>query len=325
MLKRTKISSLAICLIYLLALAMTTALLVFWVLVVQRYADEINQTLSRLSVESSYFHWFIQSTGAGLFFLVIVALTWLLAVTLSERRYSRKQDEFLSTITHDLKTPVAAIKLHAQTLQQEDIDPSDRRRFVDFIESEAQQIAMLVDNLLESGRHLAGESEDLEPINLHDFFQRYQSLVHARFDLQQIDLRFEVRTRSVVMSTTETLQRVMDNLIDNAVRFTHKGGRILCLVRDGDDNAEIVVADNGVGIPRGEHRKIFDRFYRLRREIGDRRRGTGLGLWIVRDLVNRMRGTIRAVSSEHEPGTRFEIQLPHTRPPGRATETNESR
>lgn len=314
MARRTTTPVLVIYLIYLAALAMTTALLAFWILVVQRFNIEINQLVSRLGVEWNQFHWFVGSAGGGLFFLVIVALTYLLALTLSERRYSRKQEEFLSNITHELKTPVAAIKLHAQTLEQDDVVPDERRRFVGYIVQEAERVGSLVDNLLESGRLIAGKSAgELQPIDLREFFDRYRREVRARFDLSQIELTFEVRSRSVVMATHEALQRIMDNLISNALRFTAAGDRILCQVRDGVHDAEIVVADTGVGIPRRELPKIFDRFYRLRREIDQRRsagRGTGLGLAIVRGLVEEMRGHIRAVSTEDRPGTRFEIRLP---------------
>lgn len=295
-------------LIYLLAIAMTTALLVFWVVVVQRFNVEINQLLSRLGVEWSHFHWFVQSTGAGLFFLVLVALTYLLAVTLSERRYSRKREEFLSNVTHDLKSPVAAIQLHAQTLEQAGVTPAEQRESVRYIVQEAGRISGLVDNLLESSRLAGGTWRGLEPVHLGDFFREYQKAVRGRFDLSRVDLNFEIRTRAVVMATSETLQRVMDNLIDNALRFTAgtKGGEILCRVSDGLEWAEIVVADNGIGIPKREIGRIFDRFYRL----GKSTRGTGLGLAIVRGLVEEMRGKIRAVSGDGRPGTRFEIQLP---------------
>jgi len=96
--------------------------------------------------------------------------------------------------------------------------------------------------------------------------------------------------------------------------FTAEGGKILCQVKDGVSSAEIVVADDGIGIPKRELPKIFDRFYRLSRELGNRRRGTGLGLSIVRGLVEDMRGTIRALSTDDEPGTRFEIRLPRVWP-----------
>ena len=299
-------------LIYLAALAMTTALLVFWVAVVQRFNVEVNALVTRLGFEWSYFHTFVQTSGAGLFFLVIVALTYLLGLTLSERRYSRKQEQFLSNVTHELKTPVAAIKLNAQTLEQEGLSEEERQRFTGFITQEADRIALLVDNLLEGSRLAARSSlGELRPVELTEFFDEYQTAVEARFDLRKVELEFEVESDSAVMSNSEALHRILDNLVDNALRFTAAGGRITVRVRDLVTMAEIVVADNGVGIPKRELPRIFDRFYRLRREIGGtRRRGTGLGLAIVRSLVEEMGGKIRAFSPEDEPGTRFEIRLP---------------
>ncbi len=315
--RRTQASTFLVYLIYLLALAMTTALLVFWVLVVQRFKPEINQLISHFVVEWNYFHWFIHSTGAVLFFLVIVALTFLLAVTLSERRYSRKREEFLSTATHELRSPVAAIKLHAQTLQQDDLEDDERRQSVGFIVHEAERVAHLVDDLLEASRILASNAPtELQPIHLDDFFREYEESVKDRFDLSKVQIHFEIRTRAVVMATSEALHRIMDNLIANALRFTDAGGEILCRVIDSHHSAQIVVADDGVGIPPSELKRVFDRFYQLRRGMGGRTlRGTvGLGLAIVRTLVEDMRGKIRAISGDDSPGTRFEIRLPHADP-----------
>lgn len=315
---------LVIYLIYLAALAMTTALLVFWVAVIQRYSIDVNALVTRLGFEWSYFHTFVQTSGAGLFFLVIVALTYLLGLTLSERRYSRKQEQFLSNVTHELKTPVAAIKLNAQTLEQGDLSEDERQRFTGFINQEADRIALLVDNLLEGSRLAARSSVgELQPIVLADFLDEYQTAVEARFDLRKIELTFEVETEAAVMANREALHRILDNLVDNALRFTAAGGEITCRVRDRANDCEIIVADNGVGIPKRELPRIFDRFYRLRREIGGtRRRGTGLGLAIVRSLVEEMDGKIRAVSPEDEPGTRFEIRLP--RAPERSSTSSRS-
>jgi signal transduction histidine kinase len=308
--RRTSTPSYVLYLIYLAALAMAVALMVFWVLVVQRFSFEINQLLSHLGVEWSHFHWFVATTGAGLIFLVIVALTYLLAITLSERRYRVKQEFFLSSLTHELKSPVAAVKLHAQTLQQGGLADQEVAQFATYIVAEADRVAQLVDKLLESSRLTSGHGRDLEPIRLRDFFQRYQTAVRSRFDLREVDLRFEIHTRAVVMATSDALQRIMDNLIDNAIRFTGKGGEIVCQVRDRLGDTVIVVGDNGVGIPKPELTKVFEAFYRLQREVEGRRKGTGLGLAIVRGLVEEMRGRVRAFSGDGQPGTRIEIRLP---------------
>ncbi len=315
--RRSTAHALLIYLIYVTAIAVTTALLVFWVVVVQRYDVEINRLLSGIGFDWNQFHWFVTTSGAGLFFLVLVALTYLLAVSISERRYSRKQEEFLTNISHELKSPVAAIKLHAQTLQQGDLEPGHQQRFTEYIVREAERVGTLVDNLLESSRILSGSlSADLRPVDLNEFFDRYRETVETRFDLSGINLGFSIDTRSLVMASDEGLQRILDNLIDNALRFTAEGGKIRCQAHDRVSAVEIVVADDGIGIPQRELPKIFDRFYRLSREIGNRRRGTGLGLSIVRGLVEDMRGTIRALSGDDQPGTRFEIRLPRVSPGG---------
>ncbi|MEM8933002.1 MAG: histidine kinase dimerization/phospho-acceptor domain-containing protein, partial [Acidobacteriota bacterium] len=151
--------------IYLMALAMTTALLVFWVLVVQRFTAEINELVSRVGVEWSHFHWFIGSSGAMLFFLVSVALTYLLAITLSERRYRVKQESFLSNMTHELKSPVAAIQLHGQTLQAGDLTADEVAEIADTIVTESGRIGQLIDSLLESSRLTSGKAAgELEPV-----------------------------------------------------------------------------------------------------------------------------------------------------------------
>lgn len=313
--RRSSTPSFVIYLIYLVALGMATALLIFWILVVQRFAPEINQLLSRLGFQWNHFHFFVASTGALLIFLVILALTYLMAITLSERRYRVKQEFFLAGLTHELKSPVAAIKLHAQTLEQGGLDEGEVAQFAGYIVSEASRVATLVDNLLESGRLASRSGNPLAPVRLKEFFALYEEQARSRFDLREVDLHFEVHSKAAVMASGEALQRIMDNLIDNAIRFTGKGGRILCQVRDRLGDTEIIVADNGVGIPKPELTKVFDVFYRLQREVEGRRKGTGLGLAIVRGLVEQMRGRVRAISGEGEPGTRIEIRLPQAPSP----------
>lgn len=313
--RRSTTPSFVLYLIYLVALGMATALLVFWILVVQRFSLEINQLLSRLGFQWNHFHFFVASTGAVLIFLVILALTYLMAITLSERRYRVKQEFFLASLTHELKSPVAAIKLHAQTLEQGGLTEQEVGQFAGFISREASRVATQVDNLLESGRLASGSGGRLEAIKLADFFRIYEKMARSRFDLREVDLRFEIHSRAAVMASAEALQRIMDNLIDNAIRFTGKGGQVLCQVRDRLGDTEIIVADNGVGIPKTELTKVFDVFYRLQREVEGRRKGTGLGLAIVRGLVQQMRGRVRAISGEGEPGTRIEISLPQAPPP----------
>ncbi len=298
---------------YVSSLFVTIILLVVWVVSITRLGTRINELAARLGVPNRDVHWVVMAVGCGLFFVLLIGLTYQLAQTFAERRYSRKQEEFISNITHEMKSPLAAIKLHAQTLQQPDVQPAEVDRCVGFILQQTERMSRLVDNVLESSRLLARkERMELQPVALAPFFDSYFDEVRARIEKQGIHLRVEGETAAVVMATTDALHRVLDNLLDNAVRFSDRGGEVRCRVRDGEGWVRIAIEDDGVGIPKGELHRIFDRFYQIGREISDRRRGTGLGLSIVSDLVRHMNGSISAFSQDGKAGSRFVVELPMT-------------
>lgn len=292
---------------YALSLTMAIALLVGWVVYVLRSQAKINELASRVGVGQENFHWWILGIGCLLFGLLIGGVTYQLAQALSERSYSDKQQRFVSNMTHELKSPLAAIRLHAETLRQGGASEEQQRRFLDYILQQQERMSALVDNLLEVSRLVSRRgSPRLEPVNLRVFLDDYLEEAALRVKGQNCQLEAQVATQATVMAPPGSLYRVLDNLLDNAVRFSSPGGQVRCLVDDDGPRARIVVEDDGVGIPKGELRRIFDRFY----QIGQGRQGTGLGLAIVEGLVKEMRGTVRAVAQEGRSGSRFEVLLP---------------
>lgn len=287
--------------VYVLALAATLGLLVVWVAYVVRTAGEGGD-------------WRLLAVGSVLLVFLVLALTYQLAEALAARRYALKQEEFLSHVTHEMKSPLAAIKLHAQTLaQQEDAEPEVRRRFLATIERQADRMAALVDAVLESSRLQAGRRRlDLVPIDLAAFFAGYLEEARRRVEGRGVTLAAEVAEGARVLASEEALRQVMDNLIENAVRFSARGGEVRVRVAVRGERVEIEVEDDGVGIPKSELSKIFDRFYQLGREGAPLRKGAGLGLSIVSGLVREMRGTVRAFSQEERPGARLRVELPLT-------------
>jgi len=301
--------SLRILFTYVLSLLATIALLVVWVVyMVNARASEAG---AGTADAGSSVDWPMLAVGCILFFLLIAGLTYQLALTLAARRYAAKQEDFVSNITHELKSPLAGIKLHAQTLERSELSAEQRGRSVSLILKEAERMATLVDNVLESSRLSARKSRlALEPVELSGFLERYLESARARVEGHGVRLTVLGETRAVVRATEEALHRVMTNLLDNAVHFSARGGEVRCRLADGPGRVRIEVEDDGVGIPRGELRKIFDRFYQIGRGLHDRRKGTGLGLAIVSGLVREMKGTVSAYSQEGRPGTRFVVELP---------------
>lgn len=297
--------------IYVLSLVITISLLVVWVVYVVRSAATVSELVGRVGVSRGPVHWVVLAVGCTLLFLIIGGLTYQLAEALAARRYSLKQEQFVSNITHEMRSPLAAIKLHAQTLERDGLPDEQRRRSVAFVLEEAERMGVLVDNVLESSRLSRRKKHlDLEPVSLPKFLAGYLEAARARVEAQGLNLRVSGETRAVVRATPEALERVMTNLLDNAVHFSHRGGEVRCRLADGPGKVTIEVEDDGIGIPKSELGKIFDRFYQIGREWSGRRKGTGLGLSIVSGLVAEMKGSVKAFNQEDRPGTRFVVELP---------------
>lgn len=296
---------------YVLSLVVVLALLVTWVVYVIQSRARIDELADRVGVTAGGAHWVVLAVGCGLALLLIIELTSQLANTFADRRYTRKQEEFIATITHEMRTPLTAIKLHAQTLERDDITAAELRRSLAFILQEADRMEVLVDDVLESSRLVARKRRlELEPVDLAAFFRRWAEEASPRVEARGVRLSTRIETRAVVQATEASLQRLMDNLVENAVRFSEPGGEVRCRVGENGARAVIEVEDDGVGIPKGELKKVFDRFYQVARSGDSRRKGTGLGLFIVSGLVRELRGDVRAFSQEGRPGTRFRIELP---------------
>lgn len=296
---------------YVLSLVITIALLVVWVVYVVRSVTSVHSMAGKVGVANPNIHWVVLAVGCALFFLLIAGLTWQLAQALAGRRYVLKQDEFVSNVTHELKSPLAAIKLHAQTLREGDLAPAQQERSLEIVLQQADRMAKLVDDVLESSRLLAHERPLTQaPLEVGSFFAGYFAEAAPRVEAQGVHLAWRLDSHSRVLASADALDRVMTNLLDNAARFSQRGGEVRCRVADEGGRVRIEVEDDGVGIPRKELPRIFDRFYQAGNERDGRRRGTGLGLSIVAGLVQEMRGRVSAFSPEGRRGATFVVELP---------------
>lgn len=296
---------------YVLSLVATVALLVVWVVFAVRAGSRLADLGRGLGLAGEGINWALLTVGCVLLFFLIVGLTYQLAQALAARRYALKQEEFLSNITHEMKSPLAAIKLHAQTLLQVG-EPSlaERRRFLETIAQQADRMSALVDSVLESTRLLARKRHlDLVPVRLDLFLGRYAAETAPGFEGRGVRLRFESGGPIEVAADEEALRRVLDNLIDNAARYSRPGGEVRCRLSRHGARAQLAVEDDGLGIPKRDLPRIFDRFYQAGAESEPHRRGTGLGLSIVAGLVRAMRGSVAAQSQEGR-GTRIVVELP---------------
>jgi two-component system, OmpR family, phosphate regulon sensor histidine kinase PhoR len=244
--------------------------------------------------------------------------TGRIVVTLTDitqrRRLEVLRRDFVANASHELKTPVAAVRVLAETLLTAlPDDPEAGRRFAERIGREAERLDVLVRDLLDLSRVERG-TLDVEPVDLvglaKEMVGGYGDLAEER----RIKLHSELRPQLSMRGDRAQLGLLLSNLLDNALRYTPARGTVCVRLDGAESRAVIQVSDTGQGIPAGELSRVFERFYRVDKARARQTGGTGLGLAIVRHVAEAHGGTVR-VDSELGRGSTFTVSLPVTGPP----------
>jgi signal transduction histidine kinase len=233
----------------------------------------------------------------------------------AERKLDRLQEEFVATISHDLRSPLGFIKGYATTLLREDItwDDESRREFLTIINEEADRLTNLIDNLMDSSRLQSGTLQmTFQMVRMDTLLQDLAQ--RAQMGELNVDVRLECEPSNmkIWVDTTRMIQ-VFDNLFSNAAKYA-PGSPVTISLQWEVDFAHITVRDKGPGIPRDDLENIFKRFYRLS-VYQNTAKGTGLGLFICKQIIQAHHGEIYAESNLGE-GTIFHILLPQNWSPG---------
>ena len=231
-----------------------------------------------------------------------------------ERALDELKGEFIATVSHELRTPLAAIYGSAQTLLRTDLelDDSGRKRLLDVIAQEAERLSRIADEILFAGKLDTGQfSLGEQGFDFRTLAQDVVEEMRSAFAAQEnISIELAVPdTIETVAGDPDKLRQVLINLIDNAVKYSPDGGRIEVAIEPREAGVRIVVKDEGIGIAPPHQRRIFGKFYRVDPDLTRGVGGTGLGLYICRELVRLMEGRL-TVSSEEGKGSTFVVDLP---------------
>jgi two-component system sensor histidine kinase SenX3 len=264
---------------------------------------------------------------AGLLILGLLAFPPLIAgVVLNtiflvrEIRRNEQHDAFINAVTHELKTPVASIKLYLQTLQTRDIDEVRRREFYQVMVEDTDRLLGTIEQVLRAGRVGARfRRASPSPVDLSAIVQDCLALARTRHHLPEGALTYrESRANGTaphVLGDEEELKAAVSNLVDNAVKYSGAHVQVAVdLEQPEAAHARLRVRDEGVGISPGELKRIFKRFYRIPGTGATRVKGAGLGLFIVRSVVARHGGKVSVASDGPGRGSTFTVQLPLTPP-----------
>ncbi len=250
--------------------------------------------------------------GVIFFAIIITGLILNTIFLVREIRRNEQHDTFLNAVTHELKTPIASIRLYLETLKSRDVDPEKRREFYDVMLADSDRLLSTVDQVLQASRtREKGRELHLSEVAIGELLTETIKIVRTRHNLDDVAIRFSPPAADVTITADRAeLQTAFANLLDNAIKYSPDGPRISVKLRSTPRYAEIFIRDNGLGIARADQKRIFKRFYRVQSSDGTLVKGTGLGLAIVRSIVEKHGGRVRAESNGEGKGSTFVVTLP---------------
>lgn len=255
--------------------------------------------------------------GGVLSFLILIAgLTLNTIFLVREIRRNEQHDAFINAVTHELKTPVASIRLYLQTLQQRDIEPEKRREFLSTMLSDTDRLQSTIDQVLLAGK--TGSAHKLinrSDVDLAELVEDCVKVAARRHHLTNGEIQWRNKIPKgdelVVDGEPEELRAAIGNLLDNAVKYSADAINVVVeLEKLSGRRASIRVIDAGVGITDDELKRVFKRFYRIPGVLSTRVKGTGLGLSIVLSVAKRHGGKAYVESQGKGKGSAFTIELP---------------
>ena len=249
-----------------------------------------------------------------IFFAVIITGVVLNTIfLLREIRRNEQHDAFLNAVTHELKTPIASIKLYLETLKTRQVADDKRREFYDVMLADSNRLLSTVEQVLQASRTKEKHRQlNISQINLGKLLDETIKIAQTRYKLDETAIKFTEPAEEITLTGDAVeLQTAFTNLLDNAVKYSSDEPRISVRVKKSSERkVQIFVKDNGIGLEPGELKRVFKRFYRVSNVSTQEKKGTGLGLFIVKSIIEKHGGKVRADSKGEGKGSTFIVQLP---------------
>jgi signal transduction histidine kinase len=252
--------------------------------------------------------------GIVLFVLITAGIIIYTVFLVLEIKRNEEHDSFINAVTHELKTPIASIRLYLETLQSRPVNDAQRREFYDIMLADAERLHQTVDQVLKAG--VAREKRTAPtrtPVDIGALARECVDVALLRHHLHPgaMQLQTHADTPLMVRGDGEELRTVLTNLLDNAVKYSSQDVRVtVSVAAPSPDTIWVRVQDRGVGIPKKQLKRIFNRFYRVQARGLKQVKGTGLGLYIVRTIARAHGGRVFAQSEGEGRGATFTVELP---------------
>lgn len=236
--------------------------------------------------------------------LMLIFFGYGLVVVLKQRRLSEVQKDFIDNVTHELKTPLATLRLAADALKNNG-DEARKEQFLNIIEDETARLESQVDKILSSSVLERSKHAKLETINIQDLVN--DLIREFKQEYPDTNWRLELSDLPIILSNKDCLVTAIKNVVDNAVKYGE--GVVMITTKPSDGFVELTICDNGPGIPEGHKKRVFDKFFRVPSDNVHDVKGYGLGMYLVKENLQRVRASI-SLKNKEDTGACFTIKLP---------------
>ena len=282
---------------------LSITLLIGWTLLILRYR--------RVTNEFSQDTWLLVS-GIFSFVLIVAVLVLFVVFLVREILEVRRQNSFIDSVTHELRSPLASLKLCLQTIQRSTLTQEQVERLQEMMVDDVDRLSIFIDHVLVASRLQFGKrTYELSEVDVGHQVREVIGHLAKRYKLPLDVFAVDISSDIVLVTDKTGFETVLNNLLDNAIKYSQSEVQIAVEAKIlSDGMLSLRVVDKGIGIPHKALKKVFDRFYRVPQEEVNKRKGTGLGLFVVASLVKSLGGRLRAESSGQNLGTTLEILLP---------------
>ncbi len=292
-------------LVAILMIVMLVGLTVGWVLL------NISSAWDAGTTNRSAVYWVLLSVGAIFFAFLLAGVILYLIWIIQNVNLNRRQSNFIDAVTHELKTPIASLKLYLQTLHRRDVEGTQRQQFYGTMMEDVDRLDRLINQLLDVAR-LQRDQQDpssKEWVSLRAITDECVKRVAKQHGLSTEVFQVTAEDAQVLAHRID-IDVLLGNLLDNAIKYSSAKPQVEVRITFQNQSALIAISDNGPGIPKHLRRKVFSRFYRAGDELERRKPGVGLGLFLVRSIVERLKGSITVSERIRQSGATFLVTLP---------------
>ncbi|SVB43196.1 uncharacterized protein METZ01_LOCUS196050 [marine metagenome] len=248
----------------------------------------------------------------GVLMLMILAGVYVIFVYWNKQsRLYQLQSNFVSSVSHELKSPLASIRLYLETLKYQKVSSEDARDFVEIMLSDTERLSDLIDNILESSKSEPKSMQlQLASVDIVSFLQETITHHQKLFEDKQCEVQLKFDNHIKASIDARAMRMVFNNLIANALRYSHSGTTLVVKIGQDQEFCTIKFIDQGFGFDKKELKKVFKKFYRVQNQETQNIEGAGLGLYISRQIVESHKGKINVFSEGRGRGTCFTVRLP---------------